>query len=184
MDEVTATKSRGVQRTSEPPVVGRAAFGLANGTGRREDATRIAPTRRGESAEWTIRFLQLEQLGFARDGNACERLARCDRVWIDVRQDARERRRMRLRVRDLARQLRPLRALAHCRIACLEPVEMIAHRPDLSEALPRDAPASDARIFFGSFAATRACECETSARASASLNAFASRTCTQCARAR
>src|SRR5437762_3596130 len=174
VDEIAATKSRGVQRTREPPVIGRAAFGLANRTGRCEDTARIAPTRRGESAERTIRFLQLEQLGLARDGNACERLVSCDRGGINVRQNARERRRMRLRVRDLARKLPQLLALARRRVTCLEPVEVIAHRPDRSETLPRDASASVARVFLGSLATTSACECAINARASESLNAFAS----------
>src|SRR4029078_7217786 len=89
---------------------------------RGEHARGLTPARYREASERTIVLLQLEQRRLARDRDLRERRARGDRRGFNRLEDARERGRVGLRVRDLPWQLCEELALADFGIACLEEV--------------------------------------------------------------
>ena len=69
-------------------------------------------------------FLQHTEVGFARDGECGECLARRDGLRLDLLQDARKAGRVLLRVSDELRQRREERGLSRARRAGLQLVEM------------------------------------------------------------
>ena len=127
LHEIAATESRCEKRPRESPVIRRATPRLVDRTGRCERVERIAPACRGQAAERTVRFLELDQLRLARHRNARQRFARGDRVGLDVGENARKRRRVRLRMCDLARQAGELLALPRLGIARFQRIEPIVH---------------------------------------------------------
>jgi hypothetical protein len=132
--EIAAPETGRKQGPGQPPVVGAAAFRLVDRAGRREHALRVAPARCGEAAERPVRLLQVEQLRFACHRNPGERRTRRDGRGIDLGEDARERRRAGLRVRDLSRQPEEQIPLAALGVPRLERVEVTAHPATLASA--------------------------------------------------
>ena len=128
VDEIAGTKARREQRAREPPVIGTAPLRLVDRPGRREHARRLTAAQRSESSERPARLLQVEKLRLARDRQPRECGARHDIRRLDVGEQARKRRCVRLRVRDLARQRGHHHALADFRVACFQRVEVFSHR--------------------------------------------------------
>lgn len=115
------------QRPRRAPVVGVAAFGFVDRSGRGKHPPHLPPAGGHQTAEGRVFPLQCDQLVLAHHRQLRQCHSRDDGGGIDVAQGFGKPRRMSLGVGDLGRQARHEVALALFGITRFERVEMVAH---------------------------------------------------------